>query len=208
MAAMSSKSVRWFACLVVFGFTVHTGYSQNIKVEYFSSATLPCDNKDLNFTMNPSKQTGVVSKYWILPTGSLVDNTSTSDMVASNVYRWTVSEIFTNFNLTINRVNDDDFGMYICVVVYSNSSIEIVRRGLNLDGADFSKLEEKYKENAIIGGIAAACLFVVFSASCVIWQCRYSSREKRTQKEGVEKGDPAEKAFDNSAIEVEETNHL
>ncbi|XP_062615737.1 uncharacterized protein LOC134277421 [Saccostrea cucullata] len=205
---MSSKYVRWLTSLVVLGFTSHTGYCQNIKVEYFSSATLPCDNKDLNFTMNPGGQSGVASKYWILPTGSLVDNTSKSDLVEKNVYRWTLSENFSNFNLTINRVNDEDFGMYICVIVFRDSTIKIVRRGLNLDGADFSKLEEKYKENAIIGGIAAACLFVVFSAACVIWQCRYSSREKRTQKEGLEKGDPTEKAFDNSAIEVDETNHL
>lgn len=153
--------------------------------------------------MNPVNYARVVNQYWILPGGSMIDNTSHSDMVETNVYRWSISK--TNFNLTINRVDDDDFGMYTCVVVFDDHQVKIVRRGLNMDGADFSKLQETYRENAIIGGIAAACLFAVFSSACVIWHCRFSSRQK--EKEGLEKGDPTQ-AFHNSALEIEETNHL
>ena len=197
--------VSWIISLtVLLSCLVQLGLCQNVKVEYYSNATLICDNNQLNLSL--SDQAGVVSKYWMLPGGSLVDNTSKSDMVELHVPRWTLSPNFANFNLTLNRVDDEDFGMYTCVIVYSDGKIKTVRRGLNVDGADFSKLLETYRENAIIGGIAAAGLFVVFSASCVIWHCRYSSRGK--EKEGLEQGDPAQKTFDNGAMEVEETNHL
>lgn len=209
MVVLSTKSMSWLPCFTVLGLCclLHVVYGQNIKVEYYSRATLQCDNDKLN--LSSSNQADVVSKTWILPNGNTVDNTSKSDMVERNVPRWTLSENFANFNLTLNRVDDDDFGMYTCIVVFKNDKIKVVQRGLNVDGADFSKLLETYRKNAITGGIAAACLFAVFAASCVIWHCRYSSRREKDQnKEGLETGDPAMKTFDNAAVEMEETNHL
>lgn len=40
--------------------------------------------------------------------------------------RWILFENFVNFNLILNRVDDDDFGMYICIVVFKNDKIKVV----------------------------------------------------------------------------------
>lgn len=116
----------------------------------------------------------MVSKIWIFLNGNIVDNILKLDMVEWNVLRWILFEIFINFNLILNRVDDDDFGMYICIVVFKNDKIKVVWWGLNVDGVDFSKLLEIYRKNVIIGGIVVVCLFVVFVVLCVIWYCCYS----------------------------------
>jgi hypothetical protein len=40
---------------------------------------------------------------------------------------------------------------------------------LNVDGPYYGDLLEKYKENAKIGGIAAAVLFIIVGGSCFLW---------------------------------------
>lgn len=68
----------------------------------------------------------MVSKIWIFLNGNIVDNILKLDMVEWNVLRWILFEIFVNFNLILNRVDDDDFGMYICIVVFKNDKIKVV----------------------------------------------------------------------------------
>lgn len=68
----------------------------------------------------------MVSKIWIFLNGNIVDNILKLDMVEWNVLRWILFENFVNFNLILNRVDDDDFGMYICIVVFKNDKIKVV----------------------------------------------------------------------------------
>lgn len=68
----------------------------------------------------------MVSKIWIFLNGNIVDNILKLDMVEWNVLRWILFEIFVNFNLILNRVDDDDFGMYMCIVVFKNDKIKVV----------------------------------------------------------------------------------
>lgn len=68
----------------------------------------------------------MVSKIWIFLNGNIVDNILKLDMVEWNVLRWILFENFVNFNLILNRVDDDDFGMYICIVVFMNDKIKVV----------------------------------------------------------------------------------
>lgn len=68
----------------------------------------------------------MVSKIWIFLNGNIVDNILKLDMVEWNVLRWILFENFVNFNLILNRVDDDDFGMYMCIVVFKNDKIKVV----------------------------------------------------------------------------------
>lgn len=72
----------------------------------------------------------MVSKIWIFLNGNIVDNILKLDMVEWNVLRWILFENFVNFNLILNRVDDDDFGMYMCIVVFKNDKIKVVWWGL------------------------------------------------------------------------------
>ncbi|KAK3099604.1 hypothetical protein FSP39_006926 [Pinctada imbricata] len=173
---VSCEWVRLAAVLVV---TISFCFSTNIEVEYFAEAVVECD---LNLTN--THHGSPVSKYWILPSGDVINNQSVSPIV-KNMNQWTVSQDFENFNLTLHRVDDVDFGIYRCVVVFTDYHIHVASQGVNVNGAYFGELEEKYQKSAIIGGIAAGCLFVVVGGSCLIWQYRYSKRknEEKDRKE-------------------------
>jgi hypothetical protein len=51
-----------------------------------------------------------------------------------------------------------------------------MRWGVNVDGADFSELEEQYRHNAIVGAIAAAVMVVAIGGCCAVWNYRYARR--------------------------------
>ncbi|XP_069131546.1 uncharacterized protein [Argopecten irradians] len=156
----------------------------NIKVEYYNTTTLACDNNDLNITTVPSNADNIKAKYWILPSGERIDNTSTAKMKKGEL-SWSISD-WSNYNLIVRNVDDEDFGFYYCVIVRDNYHVDVVQKGLNIDGPDYSKLLKRYRHNAMIGGIAAAVLFVVICGACLIDHFRYSSKKGRDRKEGLE----------------------
>ena len=170
--------MKTFVCCLCL---VTLSLAADVQVEYFTSVNLECDNNDLNLTY--SNQFNVVKKYWILPSGDVINADSTPPIVKAKP-QWTLSTDFSRFNLTLNRVDDADFGVYRCIVVYNNNSIAVVSQGLNIDGPYYGHLAERYRKNAIVGGIAAGVLFVVIGGSCLIWQLRYSQRKNK--KEGLE----------------------
>ncbi|OWF41292.1 uncharacterized protein LOC110462693 isoform X2 [Mizuhopecten yessoensis] len=170
--------------------------TDNVKVEYFTTVTLACDNRDLNITTIPGNGGDIQAKYWILPSGEKIDNTSTAKMQKGKL-SWTISDWF-NYSLTVTNVNDEDFGVYYCVLVMPNYHVEIVQKGLNVDGPDYSKLIERYRHNAMIGGIAAAVLFIVICGACLINHFRYSSKRSKNGKEG---GELDGGYYDNAAVD-------
>lgn len=159
----------------------------DIKVKYFSDVSMTCDHPSFNITTNPSS-VDLIS--WIFPDGSTVDSQSSLDvkqflMSPPSNLSPAYADKFAVYNLTALRVSDDVFGYYTCVI-YSKrnatnnneASIYVVRWGLNVDGADFSELMEQYEKNGIVGGAAAAAMLLIVGGTCLIWQFRYSNRNR------------------------------
>lgn len=176
--------------------------AENIKVEYFKPATLPCD--DIRYNISTSTNSTIKKKYWILPTGKRIDQNSEAPVLLGQIEQWKISAS-PNFTITLNKVDDIDFGYYYCIVVYDNYSILAIQQGLNIDGADFSSLIEQYKHNAMIGGIAAAVLFGTIAGLCIVWNFRFSKKKGASSKDTSEvNGYGAQSYHDNQAAEMEE----
>lgn len=138
--------------------------TRQVKVKYFTAYTFPC-------LENGTIPTG--SKvFWITHDSQVVDNRSRSSL-PNHIG-------FVNDNdasiLNITYINDDLFGYYTCVMIDENDTVTLTRWGLNVDGADFSDLERQYRDNAIVGAIAAAAMLVLLGSGCIIWNYRYSRR--------------------------------
>ena len=137
--------------------------------EYYTVAKLHCETtgKENGTTKdNPD----VVNRYWLLPNGNLVHQTSD------------ISEKFkldANFTLTVNKIADEDFGKYFCLLVLNDSSVLIHRHGLNVDGAAFDTLHESYAKRAVIGTVAAAALVLSMLVVYVIYKIQFSKKAKR-----------------------------
>ena len=106
---------------------------------------------------------------------------------------------------------DAQFGYYTCVMVPTapGRGARVARWGVNVQGADFSRLESQYRHSAVVGAIAAAVMLVLVGGGCVIWHFRYSTRSGR-QGAGLEDGGPQKAAphvYHNQAqdVEMEET---
>lgn len=163
----SQHGVISLLLLSLLGVAVHSD-DMNIQVEYYTSVTLPCDDYTLNYTTSSiALQSTIKYKFWILPSGEIVNRTT----VMINIE---LSPLFENFSLMIPKVDDPDFGYYTCVIVTDDYiSTKIVRRGLNIDGPSFGDLDSKYRHNAMVGGIAAVIMFVLIGSTCLICNFRF-----------------------------------
>lgn len=144
----------------------------DLTVRYFSDVSMICDHPDLQI----SQQTDVRSLAWILPDGELIDSFRRPDPKLYQMSRMNGS--LDSYNLTAMNINDAVFGYYTCIVVYDSQTkgVNVIRWGLNVDGADFTELMQTYQENAIIGGVAAAAMLVVIMAVCLLWHFRFNNR--------------------------------
>lgn len=177
----------------------------DIMVEYYTSVNLPCDDYTLNYTTNNrNRQDMIKHKFWILPSNEIVDNQT----VRKNIE---LSTSWENFSLTIQRINDADFGYYTCIIVTDNVLLtKSVRRGVNIDGPSFGDLDSKYRHNAMVGGIAAAIMFVLIGSTCLIWNFRFARKMDR-QDMKLKVGSPYEEVkvenpYINAAF-VDEKSH-
>ncbi|ESP02196.1 hypothetical protein LOTGIDRAFT_157354 [Lottia gigantea] len=166
--------------------------SRSAQTEYFQPVNLTCDSIHLNISENWSK---VQSIHWMLPSAELITETKDKiKIVKANGFPYWIQ---------IDRVGDDNFGYYTCIIVYQpqgkmTSEVQVVRWGLNIDGPDFTKLRDQYADQAVVGAIAAGILLGILGLSCVIWHYRYNARKRR---DGLNKGDyePTSRVYDNSA---------
>lgn len=62
---------------------------------------------------------------------------------------------------------------------------ELILRGLNIGGPLYLDPFDEYRDSVMIGGIAAACLFVPFAVGCLVYKYRYQSKEDRAEKKAL-----------------------
>lgn len=171
-------------CLVVLLVST-TVLAEEFYLEYYTTVSMDCDDSKYNFTSSQH----IEKRYWLLPDSSLLQSGQNNKHV----------NIDSNFTLTINKIDDNDFGYYFCLVVRSDHSVDRIRHGLNVNGPYFGDLLEKYRKNAIIGGIAAGTLFVIVAGTCLVWHMRYQTRERKNK--AVDELDKAIHGFDLKAYD-------
>ena len=104
------------------------------------------------------------------------------------------------------NINHVDFGWFYCVILWDNYHylVDSVKVGLNVDGALYDELSEKYRQSALTGGLAAGSVFIILFLSCLIWHYRYGKRESKTVvKEAVYDFDKASKSFETTTDRTE-----
>ncbi|KAK6172865.1 hypothetical protein SNE40_016438 [Patella caerulea] len=185
-------------------YTLPMTYKADIQVEYFRGANLTCDSNMLNVSQNFNN---IESIQWMLPDVSLItESTNTIKVIKRNMLAYT---------LMIDRVADDQFGYYTCIIVYKttmvneNAEVKVVRWGLNINGPDFSKLRAEYARHAIVGAIAAGILLGVLGITCVIWHYRYNARKRRNEIKYAANASSEynNKAYDDIDIEKEKSHN-
>ncbi|KAH3891011.1 uncharacterized protein LOC127853723 [Dreissena polymorpha] len=157
--------------VLLIGHTFGNTDDWNAKVEYFEKAELRCHGSDVGST---------AVRLWILPSGEIIY--ATPGMTWSNGH---ISVKDDGFTLEIMRVDDEDFGLYFCILATGTNS-SVVKKGLNIDGPYYGEDHwDAIKHSAIIGGAsaAAALLILIF-----IWiACRYCQHKRLTvEKRGIE----------------------
>ena len=55
-------------------------------------------------------------------------------------------------------------------------------RGLNIGGHKYRTAFDEYRENLMIGGIAAAALFVPLVTACFVYKYRFQTKEQKAEK--------------------------
>ena len=123
--------------------------STSYQIEYYKSIQMNCE---FDHT-----ETDVIQKVymWILPNGQIIRPGDVGN-VADHI-----SLKNNGMALEIDRIDDEHFGRYMCIVDVG-SDIKVIQRGLNIDGPYYSPEHyENFKHNAMIGGICAGAVLVL-----------------------------------------------
>lgn len=131
-------------------------------IEYFERVDLDCAKFNFNTDVIQSVQA------WILPSGDVWKPGSAlqgSHIVIRD----------NGFVLTIDRIDDDDFGVYYCIVGTGVNRTDVIKIGINVDGPYFGpSFMEEIKHNAMVGGIAGGCALVLL---VILWfLCTYCTK--------------------------------
>ncbi|XP_060605510.1 uncharacterized protein LOC132758010 [Ruditapes philippinarum] len=143
------------------------GARESYEAEYFTNASLPC-----NFTLHNLTYPGITipfKKYWILPnTSVLADN-----FPGSERYHIEAPDPYI-FNLRIDSIDDPDFGVYHCVLLWENIfyTTSVIRVALNEDGPLYKRQLETFQRNLLIGCISAGAAVIIVIIVCVACRCR------------------------------------
>ena len=182
---VSTSQFFRFYCLVCAGFlTIQTHFGNVIsatdeswkyEVEYFKSFQMNCELG--------TNDTAVDERIllWVLPDGEVIRPNSEN----------TVDHIFLKNDgllLEIDRVDDELFGLYLCVVDVRDD-IKVIKRGLNLDGPYYGpEHDASIKHNAMIGGICAGGTFVLMISLWIVHAhcCKSNKNREKTAMEDVE----------------------
>ena len=123
--------------------------STSYQIEYYKSVQMNCE---FDHT-----ETVVIQKVymWILPNGQILRPGDVGNMENH------ISLKNNGMALEIDRIDDEHFGRYMCIVDVG-SDIKVIQRGLNVDGPYYGPEHyEKFKHNAMIGGICAGAVLVL-----------------------------------------------
>lgn len=152
--------------LLALGFSTVQAFSESYEADYFTNATLHC-----NFTLHNLTYPGIqvpFKKYWILPNATILSDTFVSD----DKYTITVSPF--DLRLFIRNIDDPDFGVYHCIMLWNNIDykMDAIRVGLNEDGPYYKKKLEEFERNLIIGCASAGAAVVLIIIGCIVCRCR------------------------------------
>ncbi|KAK6172862.1 hypothetical protein SNE40_016436 [Patella caerulea] len=138
---------------------------------------------------------------WVLPDGYLVKiNTTKTDYGRYHFAK------FGNL-LDIEKLDDEDFGIYVCIVKSPDGSILAFKKGINVDGPYYGDLLEKYRSYAITGAIAASVMFVFASVFCFICHRQQAKGQdgmdewRKAHPGKIWQSNEVEHVYDNKALE-------
>lgn len=151
-----------------------TDASWKHEAEYFKSVRMRCE-VGRNETIH----------LWILPSGEVLR--PTNENAVNHVSLKDDGAI-----LEIDRVDDEQFGMYLCIVGVGDS-IKVIKHGLNIDGPYYGdEYGKRVRHSAMIGGICAAGTLLIIVGLCLInaYCCKRSKETGETPgNSDIESGD-------------------
>ena len=150
-----------------------------------------------------TNDTAVVKRIllWVLPDGEVIRPNGEN----------AVDHIFLKNDgclLEIDRVDDELFGLYLCVVDVGDD-IKVIKRGLNLDGPYYGpEHDERIKHNAMIGGICAGGAFVLMISLWIVHAhcCKSNKNREKTAVEDVESGNVCRQSEKSEVVSTENEN--
>ena len=147
-------------------------WTETYEVDYFSNVTFHC-----NFTLHNLTYPGLATpfkKYWVLPdTSILADNFGGDD-------KFTITATPFDLRIDIRNVDDPDFGVYHCLMIWNNIDykMDAIRVGLNEQGPYYKWKLEQFERNVIIGCSSAGAAIVLIVIVCIVCRCRGTKRSK------------------------------
>lgn len=123
---------------------------------------LTCDND----VFNPDRMPTGTTLLWTLPSGEIIrphDDHSKIDISSSG--HW----------ILVKHVQDEDFGVYNCLVFVQGNLTYSIRKGINIHGPYWGDLTKKYIPSVVAGAIAAAVTFAILSFLC-FWYERHQGK--------------------------------
>lgn len=144
---------------------------ESYTAEYFTNVSLPC-----NYTLHNLSYPAVpvpIKRYWVIPNGTVLPDTFLGDG------KFSVEK--PDFNLYVASINDPDFGLYHCAILWNNwdYKIDVIRIGLNEDGPYYEKLLRELEERLIIGSVCAGAFFLICMFGCWFWNYRTKKKTNR-----------------------------
>ncbi|KAK7496505.1 hypothetical protein BaRGS_00012157, partial [Batillaria attramentaria] len=128
--------------LLVVVATLPGSQGRMVDALYDSSVNFTCDPAGLNMT---TLEPGQVTRIWLLPTAEV--------LTAGTTGHARVDVLNDGRVLHVRSVNDEDFGVYYCVVRVFTGEYLAVRHGINVNGAYWGDLFKQYYDNLITGRI-------------------------------------------------------
>lgn len=150
--------------------------AESYEAEYFTNVSLPC-----NFTLHNITYPGLVTpfkKYWVLPNATILQDTFPGDG------KYTVTASPFDLRLFIRSIDDADFGVYHCLMIWNNYDykMDAIRVGLNEDGPYYKKKLEEFERNLIIGSACAGVAVLLIVIVCIVCCCMRRRARKDTAR--------------------------
>ena len=169
--------------------SAHESSTWAYQVEYFKSFQMTCEFDH--------DETDVKKVYmWILPNGEILrpGGEKTADHISIKN---------DGMILEVDRVDDELFGLYMCIVDIG-SDIEVIKRGLNIDGPYYGPdHDKKLKHNAMIGGICAGAVLIVLVSIWIAHSLCCKSNKHVSKSKSLENIENGESTCDTCKIEQE-----
>ncbi|XP_076468005.1 uncharacterized protein LOC143298882 [Babylonia areolata] len=142
---------------------------------------------DEDFSLRCNHSSVVVEKdnhvVWMLPSGDRVDSL---DKTRKERFQLSSESGVVDMVLTIKNVQDTDSGVYLCYVYEryytAGEKKGPLLRGLNLGGPMYREPFDKYRDNLMVGGLAAVVLFVPLVTACFVYKFRFQTKEQKAEK--------------------------